>query len=81
MPATMSDSDQNISRTQLRIETPLKERAEVLAKRRRMSFNAYVCAAVEAAVLRDEKRLQEEGTLGGGLYSINPHSASTCADH
>jgi predicted HicB family RNase H-like nuclease len=42
-------------KTELRIEADLWERAQAQARRLRMSANAYVCNAVEKAVLQDEQ--------------------------
>lgn len=56
MTQTNSDPDKVVT-TQLRIESPLWERVKVVSARRRMSRNAYVCAAVERQVQEDEKAL------------------------
>jgi predicted HicB family RNase H-like nuclease len=57
MLATMPETEEDRTSTQLRIETALWERAKAQAKRRRMSVNAYVCAAVERLVEHDEAEL------------------------
>jgi predicted HicB family RNase H-like nuclease len=46
--------------TQLRVETSLWEKAKVQARRRRMSYNAYVCLALENQVAADEATLKQQ---------------------
>lgn len=59
MLATMPETEEDRTSTQLRIETALWERAKAQARRRRMSVNAYVCTAVERLVEHDEAELSK----------------------
>lgn len=54
MVAIMTEPTDTRTITQLRIEPELWERAKRLARNRRMSTNAYACAAIEAYVRADE---------------------------
>lgn len=62
MPVTMPTTDQQPPEdrvtTQLRIERPLWDRTKEMARRKRMSTNSYVCAAVERTLAEDERALE-----------------------